>query len=46
MCDGKVRFDSPQLAHAVARRRKRTKGLQQVYRCRHCNGYHQGTPPR
>lgn len=46
MCDGKERFVSPQLAHDVLRKRKKSgKGAKrQVYRCKHCSGWHIGQP--
>jgi predicted RNA-binding Zn-ribbon protein involved in translation (DUF1610 family) len=46
MCGGKERFTSPALAHRIAKRRKWSRGHQDVYRCPACNGWHQGTPSR
>lgn len=44
-CDGKVRFESYQLAHSVVQRRARKKFRRQAYRCCHCGGWHLGTDP-
>jgi hypothetical protein len=42
-CVGKARYDSPRLAHQVAKRVSR-KHRVDVYRCKFCGGYHHGTP--
>lgn len=39
-CTGKARFDSAKLAHLVQRRGHKVR---QVYRCRHCGGWHLGS---
>jgi predicted RNA-binding Zn-ribbon protein involved in translation (DUF1610 family) len=45
MCEGKERFDNPQLARKVAiRRAQRRKKPGEPYRCPGCNGFHIGTP--
>jgi hypothetical protein len=45
MCEGKERFDNPQLARKVAKRRADRKGkVGEPYRCPGCNGFHIGTP--
>lgn len=38
-CTGKVRFDSPVIAHRAHRRRGKGRS---VYRCPHCGGWHFG----
>jgi len=45
-CTGKERFDSRALAARVARRRAGTGKLGHAYLCRHCDGYHIGSPQR
>jgi hypothetical protein len=45
-CTGKERFDSRALATRVARRRARTGKSGHAYHCRHCDGYHIGSPQR
>jgi rubrerythrin len=44
-CAGKARYESPQLAHKVAKRVSR-KHVVVVYRCKVCGEYHHGTPNR
>jgi len=41
-CAGKVKFDSPALAHKVARRNGADRA---VYRCQECGHYHLGSTP-
>ena len=38
-CEGKVAFDSPQLARKAAKRRKN----REAYRCQYCGKWHTGT---
>lgn len=44
-CEGKERFESMEIAHQVARRRRRGSKRDVpggAYRCRFCKGYHIG----
>lgn len=42
-CEGKVRFDAPDLARAAAHRQSHNKGARSApYRCPHCRGWHVG----
>jgi hypothetical protein len=45
-CTGKERFESRALAARVARRRTIVGKPGHAYRCRHCDGYHIGSPQR
>jgi hypothetical protein len=45
-CKGKVRYQTPQQIHRIRRkaagRKRRVKSRTDIYRCRHCGGYHVG----
>lgn len=41
-CEGKARYESPSLAHKVGARRNQNGFKVSIYRCSHCNGFHQG----
>lgn len=43
-CAGKERFDTPQLANKVAKRRSQRRKREEPYRCPMCNGFHLGSP--
>lgn len=47
-CAGKEKYETPALAHAVARRRNRRSRDTRVnpYRCQYCGHYHMGTGRR
>jgi hypothetical protein len=43
-CTGKERFESRSIAGRVARRRSSAGKPGHAYHCRHCDGYHIGSP--
>lgn len=48
-CQGKVRFESFDLAKQAAQnrgRRKRSRKRREPYHCRYCDGFHIGTPDK
>ena len=45
-CTGKERFATYELAAMVLGRRTRRDNRRSAYRCRHCKGFHLGTPNR
>lgn len=41
-CEGKERFETPQMAHSVLEARKATRSGREAYRCPHCGYFHLG----